>query len=285
MKINNLATPIINNNIQNNQGQDNNVPAFKGKFADSGWHPKNLLNLDRAGAMKHNLFIANAFVFLLGSRIFTSRDKDEYREILIRDIPSIIIAVVGVDSIEKAVAKWVHKNKGFALMTRTDDEPGLIAKAIGKIRNKSVEQPLKGVTYSRLKDWYVYDENIQAGLKGFSERLTGLGGDLKTIYSRLNDSIKGKLAACTDNNSVMALFSKDKDLEKNLIDALKKVDNKALKRAETLKTIPTVIGFALTLGLLGFIIPKLNIHITETISKNRQKQAEAQDNQEVAKAA
>lgn len=259
MKVNNLATPVVSTNTPNINTANQSV-AFKG-FAE-GLKPAKLFKLDRSGTMGSNLFILNAFVFLLGTRILTSRDKDEKREIFIRDIPSIVIAVVGVDTIQNLAEKAFNKNKGFPIMEKSTDENGKVSFSKAK--------------YSRLKNWYVYDDKIQSGLKGFSERLDKLDGNLKTVYSYLNDSIKGKLANCTDNKSVMDAFGKDKGLEQELITALSNPKNKALQKAETYKTIPALIGFALTCSLLGIFIPKLNIHITETISKKRQQEAEAQ---------
>lgn len=261
MKLNSLnATPITKNNNRTL------TPAFKG-FIES-CKPKQLLDLDRAGTMGHNLFILNAFVFLLGTRLLTSRDKDEKREIVIRDIPSIIIAVAGVDSITKAASKWFHKNKGFAIMNQGKEGT-----------------TLEGVTYSQLKNWYTYDTNLDSstGLKGFSERLSTLGGKLQTIYSSLNDEIKGKLANCKDNKEVIDTFTKDKNLGEQIKKALLDPKNNALKKAEMLKTWPTLIGFTLTLTLLGLIIPKTNIFITEKINKNRKKQ-ECAEHSEAKKA-
>lgn len=277
MKINNLASPTVkNNNIVNNINKQSIVPECKTlaeRFAKSDWHPKKLLDLGRAGTMGHNLFIVNAFAFLLGTRLITSRDKDERREIIIRDLPSIIIAVAGVDLIEKAVSKWFHKNKGFAIMVDSDKEPGFITKAFRNIFKKPNENELSGVTYSQLKNWYTYDKNLDSstGLKGFSERLSTLGGKLKTIYSSLNDEIKGKLTNCKDNKEVIDTFTKDKTLGEQIKKALLDPKNNALKKAEMLKTWPTLIGFGLTLALLGICIPKTNIFITETIHKNRKK--------------
>lgn len=248
MKVNNLnATPspvVKNNNAKN-------IP-FKGLIEDL--KPTNLFKLKRGGPMGANLFILNAFAFLLGTRLITSRDKDEKREILVRDIPSIVIAVVGVDTIEKKTAQWFHKNKGFAIM------------------DKNGEGKLEGVKYSQLKDWYTYDKNLDSstGLKGFSERLSNLGGKLQTVYSSLGDDIKAKLANYKENKDVIEKITQDKTLGEQIKSALSDAKtNKALKKAEMLKTWPTIIGFALTLSLLGIIIPKTNIFVTERINKKR----------------
>lgn len=262
MKINNATpTPIVNNPIQSTA--KTTKPSFKGKVAD-------FLTLSRAGTMSRNLFIANAFTFLLGSRLITSRDKDEKREILIRDVPTIVIAVMGVPVIGEIVAKIVQKKTGFAIMK--DGEPGLIAKHIfQKTKVKEVAD------YGQLKSWYKYDENLTSGFKGFSERLAGLGDkvSLKKIYSALGGDIAEKLKPLKDNNDeFLKEVLKDKNLTKSLEKALTDGKNKVLKQAEFLKTTTKIAGFGLTLAIIGVLIPKLNIFITETIHKNKKAEKE-----------
>ncbi len=83
---------------------------------------KNLVSLDRSGTMNRNLFIVNAFAFLLGTRLVTSRDNDEKREIFVRDIPSILIAVAGVPTIQTLSLKKLQPKSGFAF-TDVDKKP------------------------------------------------------------------------------------------------------------------------------------------------------------------
>lgn len=288
MKINNFNAAPVNN-------KNNSQPVtFKGEEVKSlGEITKNgcqkLLTLDRSGTMSRNLFIMNAFAFLLGTRLITSRDKDEKREILIRDVPSIIIAVVGVPTIQNFISKKMQKSPkhGFVFMDieknpKLTDLQKWLNKHLG-FSFKPKEEKLKSIKYSQLKDLYQYDENISSGLEGFSKRLADKGGNVKKIYSVLNlDKVeKEKLAALKgDNDSFIKELTKDennKGLVDSIINELKSDKNAALKRAETLKTIPTIVGFATTLGLLGFFIPKLNIYITETINKKRNAEIKSDD--------
>ena len=111
----NQATPMINNQIKNNNGQNT---SFKGL-------PKGVcdfLTLERRGPMIRTLFLANAFGFLLGSRLITSRDKEEKREILIRDLPTIGVAVMGVPVVAKWVAKGIQKKSGFVIMEESEQK-------------------------------------------------------------------------------------------------------------------------------------------------------------------
>lgn len=251
MKIANLQqTPISNASVSKNK------IAFKGTFLNDLRHPSELLNLDRSGTMSRNLFIVNAFVFLLGSRLFTSRDKDEKREILIRDVPSIVLAVIGVPFFKKIIAKGLQLQTGFVINEKKDGKPA------------------KGdsTTYSRLEDLYVYDKNLDksVGLKGFSDRLSSFGGDLKKIYSELSGEIKEQLKDCGDKNNTEVINKiKDKGLAEKIKEALTDAkNNKALKKAETYNSAVAMTGFACTIALMGFIIPKLNIHVTEKVHKN-----------------
>lgn len=279
MQINNV-TPLINNNVTPKQST-----TFTG-FKDKGIE---LLNLKRKGPMSRDLFLINAFVFLLGTRLVTSRDKDEKREILIRDIPTIIIAVMGVPVFQDLLAGKIQEKSGFAFMEETGDiskQSGIIAPRINQLFG--VKQQL--VSYGQLNDWYKFDDKLASGFKGFTERLDTQKGNLKKIFSSLNDDIKAKLEALdpkfkekkfADNKlfkSTLFNGSKDSNEVLNLVKkAFSEKDNNALKRASWVKTIPTLTGLVLTLGLVGILIPKLNIHITETINKKRQSEAKPDD--------
>lgn len=262
MKIANLQqAPISNASLSKNK------IAFKGTFLHDLSHPSGLLNLDRSGTMSRNLFIVNAALFLLGSRLVTSRDKDEKREVLIRDIPSIVLAVKGVPLFKDFIAKHLQEHTGFVINE----------KGTKKVNGKEVEAPAKGdaATYSRLEDLYVYDKNLDksVGLQGFSKRLSSFGGDLKKIYSTLSDDIKESLKDCEDkNNDAVIKKIKDKGLAEKIKEALADAkNNKALKKAETYNSAVAMTGFACTIALMGVIIPKLNIHITEMVHKKDNK--------------
>lgn len=264
MKINNVIPPISNEPKRNNKNQN---PAFGGSFIN-GWKPSNLLELSRQGTMKGNLFIANAFVFLLGSRILTSRDKDEKREVLIRDIPTIVLAVMGVPLLENAVTKFVQKKSGFAIAESSTEKNGLANWVRKKLNTAEKERTTtKTVNYSKLEDWYKFDKNTPSGIEGFSKRLDSLGGNLKKIYSPLSEEIKSVFEGCKNNEEVIAKITANKELAGKLGEMMSK-KNPILEKAKFFKTIPTIAGFAGTLLLIGLFIPKLNIFITESLHKN-----------------
>ena len=245
MKINN-ATPIIN------KKQSKKNVSFQGKGLS------NLLSLNRQGPMCRNLFLLNALTFMLGSRIVTSRDKDERREILIRDLPTIFIAVMGVPVIGKFVTKLIEKKSGFAL--------------IGKNNN-----PL---SYGQINNLYTYDSDLASELEGYTNRLlkTSDNVKLKNVYSKLSKEIKEGIKSLSDNNT--DFIKQNKELSNKIIDALKTGSDKILKRAELLKTIPSAASFLITLTSIGIFVPKLNIFITKKVNKSRAKEEQIQNEQQ-----
>lgn len=252
MKIHNV-TPYISQNLNKNNQSNKNV-SFSG-------NPPNKLvslserffNLKRVGTMNMELFVANAFVFLLGGRLISSRDKNERRETLTRDIPTIITAVYGVPFVESFAARLIHDKKGFA------------------IGDKKGKYQLDVANFSKLDDWYRYDSKLEGGkgFDGFLERLESKGGDLNKICSSFGDKIKDKLKDLKNNTEFKDKLFNDKELKNDLITEFSKQEgNKALKLARRFKTIPKIIGFVITLSTIGIFIPKLNIHITEKVNKN-----------------
>lgn len=276
MKIHNVIPPVVTEKDRKNINSNKQNVAFGGVL--DGWKPSNLLDLSRQGTMKGNLFIANAFVFLLGSRIITSRDKDERREILIRDIPTIILAVMGVPWLEKGIAGTIQKASGFAITESSKNTDGII-NAIRKRLNKPAKERIttKTVNYSQLEDWYKFDNNIPEGMKGFSKRLDFLGGDLKKIYSHLGEEVKSAIAGCKDNKAVIDKLAEDKGLADKIAGMIGK-NNPIMNKAKFFKTLPTITGFAGTLLLIGLFIPKMNIFLTETLHKNKKAKEPQEEN-------
>lgn len=264
MKINN-TTPQVSNVINSTK-----MPAFTGfkKYIQD-----DLVKFQKTGTMSRHLFIVNAFAFLLGTRLITSRDNDEKREVMIRDIPTIIIAVIGVPIVAKHFAqKVIQPKSGFALMDEGEKS------IYHKLRNIDPSNPSKGImSYSKLEDMYIFNENLHSGFKGFSERLDKFGGNLKKIYSSLGDDIKSKLIGLSSNNKE---FMKQLNSVENkgLLEVIKTTmsnkENKALKQASFLKTVPTILGFLSVFATVGVLIPKLNIYITEAIHRNKKNREE-----------
>ncbi len=273
MKISN-NTPIVSNTSFKGSAK-----LFKEALKQDS---QNFFRLTPKGTMQRALFIANAFVFLLGTRLITSRDKDEKREIFIRDVPSIYTAVLGVPIISKFFTNILQEKSGFGLMkTNPAPEKCELRKWFeNKFNIKNNAKTLKTqdevLSYAKLKLLYTYDPDLDvsgAGLDGFSKRLMNLNDkvNLKKIYSNLSKEIKEGIAGFeNDNVKFLQDLAKKPEISGKIKEALSNSSNKALDKASSLKTIPAALGFGVTLTLLGLIIPKLNILITEKISKNRE---------------
>jgi len=279
MKINN-ALPVVDNKNPNKQ----NV-AFKGdvkkfsEIAKNGF--KNLLTLNRQGPMERNLFVINAFTFLLGSRLITSRDGDERREILVRDVPTFVIAVMGVPFFSKLVSKAIQNKAGFAIM-ETDKNPqksdfrNWLDDKFPSLKSKELKPRMNSISHDKQKGWYLFDKNLSSGFRGFAQRLVDQGGDFKKICSSFGGEIKKQInAVCSDKNLTKEQFieelfnSKNNKLIKQLEEVFAKDNNAAMKKASHWKTVPTIAGFALTLSIVGIFIPKFNIFLTEKINTER----------------
>ncbi|MCQ2789281.1 MAG: hypothetical protein MJ229_02775 [bacterium] len=259
MQINAINNTNINN--VNTIKKENNNPSF-GKLNTAGlkgYMKDNFTQLNKSGPMARGMFVLNAFTFLLGSRIVTARDADEKREIVIRDIPTVLLSVLGVPMIEKATAKVINKTTGFAVNQK----------------------------YDVLKEWYQNGKTVMkngkevvenaTNFKAFSKRLADQGADIKKVFSTLSPEIKKSLSEMTGSNEeIIKKISNNNELSKKIQEALKSAENGALKKANSLKTITKAFGFGLTLGLIGLLIPKINIAITKAIHKNDSSKPEAQ---------
>lgn len=261
MKIHNVAP-----NVQNINNTNKKKVAFSGKASNYIISKsEKFFNLVRTGTMSQHLFTANAFVFLLGGRLISSRDKNEKRETLTRDIPTILLAVYGVPLIEKFAARQIQK-KGFV------------------IGEKEGKYGFKVSTFSNLDDLYKYDKNLETSTKieGHLKRFDKFGGNIKKICSELSDDIKEGLKNFSSENGkfIEELKSDKKEvikLKAKIKEAFSAAEgNKALDKARKLKAVPKLIGFVLTLASIGIFIPRLNIHITEQVNKNKT----AKENQE-----
>lgn len=260
----------LNNTVTNNIAKP---VAFTSKLGDttkkvSDHILEKYVEPQRNGTMMRNLFVTTAFVFMLSGRIFNARDKDEKRETLTRDIPTIILAIQGVPLFEKITAKVLQKKSGFAIMS--DAEKGSLASA------------------DQIKDWYRFDKSLASGFDGFMTRLNDLGGNLKKTTSALSDEIKGKLANFSeDNKSFMDKLSTNehKGLKQTIIDEFQKEGNAAVKEASFKKSLPKIAGIGATLVLIGICIPKANMALTEHLSKKRKlAEAKTKETQNAAEA-
>lgn len=254
MKINNAFSPA--NNIQN-KPNTNATRTFTGACNAATKGKSFVVNFFeplRKGDMSRNMFILTAFTFLLGSRMIASRDNNERRETLLRDLPTFVLAVKGVPFFQNIVANTFQKKSGFAILQNPKNYKDGLASP------------------NQLSDWYKYNPQLESGFDGFTKRLSDQGGNLKKICSSLNENIKNNLQNFSaDNDKFVGELAKDKNLQKTVELEFTKGTNKALQQASYLKSMPKIVGFIATLSLIGIFIPKLNIHVTREINKNKAK--------------
>lgn len=247
MKINNAYTSATNYNKYS-------ATSFKGasnRIVNS--KIVKFLEPNRKGDMSRNMFVVTAFTFLLGSRLIASRDNNERRETLLRDLPTFVLAVKGVPFFENLVGKTAQKKTGFAILQEPNNHKAGLA------------------SYDQLKDWYIYEPKTATGFKGFSQRLSNQGGNLKKIFSYLSPEIKNKLQNFSnENDKFMSELSKDSKLQKTVAQEFAKSGNKAAEQASFLRSMPKISGFLVTLSLIGIFIPKFNIHLTRQLNKKTQ---------------
>lgn len=243
MKINN-ATPNLIKQVPFSSNISEKAASSVKELPRSGF--SKLFELERKGSMGRTLFLVNCFMFLLGGRLLGSRDRNEARETLTRDVPTFIVVALSIPFLQKQLAKRMQEKSGFALV------------------NESKEL----ASTNQIQNWYQYDKNMTTGFNGFSQRLVNTGGNLKKIFSRLDEETKSKLANFNENNDkFINELSKDAKLKQSIVEKFQKAGNNAFEHAGFLKSIPTLLGFGITLSLIGIFIPKFNIFMTARINK------------------
>ena len=250
----------------NYQAQNNNSNPSFGSTAGNARRAFEWLgekcNIQSNGSLTRGMFFVVGTLFMLGGRFFESRDNDEKREVVTRDVPAVALSVAGVPLINQAVAYGVTKKTGIPIVT------------LGEKKN------LWGASFSsqkQLVDWY--SELGDNALVNFSETVNKHGGNLQKVFKKLG--FTDKLAAITgakDNESILNAIkeAKQNDTEafKNLEAAMKSLtkDNKLLKAAKRNQAYVKLGGIAFMAALLGYLLPRLNIITTR---KKYQKKVEA----------
>jgi len=262
MKINNATPNLTSNRINKNLVTFSASSPAKSTF-------KKLFDLERGGNMPRDLFLVNCFLFLIGGRVLRSRDNNEKREVLVRDVPTIAVVALSIPVIQKRLAKYMQENKGFALTTKEQKSHGAIKEWVAKKLGLSLKtEDQKVASSGQIKEWYQFDEKMATGFDGFINRLSEHGGNLKEIFSRLDEETKSKLANFSENKKTfIRQLAENKDLKASIAKKFTSDSNKALEQAHFLHTIPTLLGVGITLSLIGMFIPKFNIFMTAKINK------------------
>ena len=100
----------------------------------------NACNIEANGSLTRLMFFLVATLFMLGGRFVKSRDNDEKREVITRDVPAVALSAAGAPLINKAVAFAVSKKSGIPIVTLGDADAPLFQigkdKATGEYEKK-----------------------------------------------------------------------------------------------------------------------------------------------------
>ena len=235
----------------------NNNPSFKGAPSASTarrafeWLGEQC-NISGNGSLSRGMFFAVATLFMLGGRFFESRDNDEKREVVTRDIPAVALSVAGAPLINKSVAYAVTKKTGVPIVTL--GEKGNLGSA-------------KFSSQKQIIDWY--SELGENALVNFSETVNKHGGNLRKVFKKLG--FTDKLDAITDAVENKDILDAIKNAQANKTDAFNNLetamkglgkDNNLVKFAKKSQAYVKLAGIGFMAFVLGFLLPRLNIVTT-----------------------
>lgn len=252
MKINNhLNTPLYNN-YNNKQKNSSANPGF-GDLRSVGNKILKECNCDN-GSLSRYAFLFISFVFLVGSRFIESRNNDERREVLTRDIPAVALSGGGVPIMTGAAAYAITKKSGIPIST---------SKKKDSVWHASLS------SQKQVKDWYSELKNADNPLINMMNMIERHGGDIRKVMNKFGFKNElDSISTATNNKDIItaAETAKQNGAEsfKILENLIRNVpdDNKVLKFAKNAQAGIKVGGIAVTAALLGFILPRLNILIT-----------------------
>lgn len=267
------------NQYRANNAAQNNNPSFGTLNAQKAGRFFNWLgdqcNIQSNGSLTRGMFFAVATLFMLGGRFFESRDNDEKREVVTRDVPAVALSVAGAPILNKAMAYAVTKKTGVPIITKGDADKPLIAfgkdKATGEYKYKFGKQgnilSSSFTSQKQLIDWY--SDLGDNPLVNFSETVNKHGGNLEKVFKKLGFTDKLRaITGATDNNGILDAI-KDAQVNKTeafqkLEDAMKTLtkDNALVKFARKSQAYVKLAGIGFMAALLGYFLPRLNIITT-----------------------
>lgn len=259
LKVNNFQTTSkyynSNNTANKSNSQNGQVQSFGSASTianKAGNWMKEQINISSNGSLTRAMFFLVGVTFMLGGRLVKSRDKDEAREVVTRDVPAVFLSVAGAPFLNKAMAYGMTKLSGIPIMTLGES---------GKIGSASL------ATQKQIIDWY--SDLGENALVNFSKTVDKNGGNLTKAFKKLG--FTDKLTAITtskDNKEILNAINDAKangtDAYKNLETAMKGLgkDNALVKFAKNSQAGVKLTGLALMAGILGYFLPHLNIVVT-----------------------
>ena len=258
MKINNHCTSATNHNNRQNRTAN---PSFGNNIARNTFEKLgDLCNAQSNGSLNRWTFLFVGTVFMLGGRFIESRNKDEKREVLTRDIPGVTLAAFGAPAINDPVARLITKRSGIPIVYKNGVYSGFWRNGKDKFEFASQKQ---------IKDWYSEFSKLDNPLVNFVKTINNNNGNIAKSMKKLGFEKELKaITSATDNDAIMKAINEAKsnktDAFVKLEDSLKKVgaDNPLLKFAKESHAYLKIGAILVTAALLGYLIPRLNILIT-----------------------
>lgn len=269
-----------NDSYSNNSNQNQNVN-FSGKKTDFIGKCFNWLadqcDIDNHYSFKRLTFVVIGTIMLAG-RFFEGRGKDEKREVLTRDIPAVVIAGYGAIKLNEAIADIATKKTGVPIIQISKvKQEGIFAKLMG---NEGKEKTVKSfASQKQIIEWYSNLKSLKNPAVTFAETIHKNQGNLNKVMSiiGLSDEVKNitKKENATNEEIISALKkakeAKDASFNK-IVDKVKNLgsDNELLKKAKNIQAGVKLAGIGLTVGILGYFLPRLNIVMTKKKYQNLQ---------------
>jgi hypothetical protein len=217
----------------------------------------NQCNIEPNGSLSRIMFFLIGGVFMLGSRFLGSRNKDEKREVLTRDIPGVALAAFGAPMLNSAIAHKITQKTGIPIITFDGKRPVLVSQ-------------------KQITDWYSGFSKLDNPLINFAEMLERNGGNISKVMKKLGfENTLNAISNSSDNKTVLAALKEAQtngsDLFKNLENIIKHIadENQLLKSAKNSHAGVKLGGILLTAALLGFFIPRFNILVTRKKYKDK----------------
>ena len=253
MRISNHLNPSLNTYKTNNQQPNSKANPGFGDLKSIGNRILKDCNCDH-GSLSRAAFLFISFVFLVGSRFIESRNDDERREVLTRDIPAVALSGGGVPIMTGAAAYAVTKKSGIPVSTSRKKDSILHASLCSQ---------------KQVKDWYSDLKNADNPLINLMNTIERHGGSIRKVIKKFGfEKELNTISTSLKNSEIIAATqtaqqngAESFDILENLIRNVPD-DNNVLKFARKAQARIKVGGIAVTAGLLGFLLPRLNILIT-----------------------
>lgn len=270
-------------------GAGANVSTARKVFEQVG----NACNIEPNGSLTRLMFFIVGTFFMLGGRFFESRDNDEKREVVTRDVPAVALSCAGAPLLNKAAAYGVSKLTGVPIVNAGNAESPLFKfgkdKATGEYAHKYGKQgkmlSSNFASQKQIIDWYSDFTTLDNPVVNLSETVNKNGGSLSKVFKKLGltDKLKA-ISGSVKNDEILEALKKSQaegsESFKELEAALKNTanDNKLLQFAKKSHAYVKLGGIAFMAATLGYFLPRLNIITTK--KKYQKKLEEGKINQE-----